>query len=174
MIKPQQTFYVFPDNGKVFFHVKVWRTKADFHRFLRRSRGYSKKNAETIIALCVEMGTYNSKTLAVGCCIGELNFYHYRFRMGIVAHECAHATLRYFDFRRRYDQSTGRNGVGEEAFCWVLGNLVSDIVWKHNHYRSRRVCSLPYWNHCPFPKAKVGMKKRRYAKRDRLLIDGIR
>jgi hypothetical protein len=63
-------------------------------------------------------------------CLGEIDLARTRCGVGVVAHECCHAALRFAD-RTGIDYRAGMR-PHEERVCWALGNMTRQIYLRLN------------------------------------------
>lgn len=152
--KPVRTFYIHPDGGWIHLRVFIWKTKNDMYVALPDKGPYVfaaiscggdryvevKRNGRTRYQFCGE--------------IGQLHFHEDQVRTGIITHECCHGAHTYFRYRKRFDpivildstRNYGRRSVKdtEEAFCWVMGNMVREFFCRLDKRRGKLTCS-PSW-----------------------------
>lgn len=150
--KPLRQFDIHPDGGWIHFSVFIWKTKTDMHAALSPQQ----PNYEAI-----SLGGHNYKLIGnrwrfTGR-IGQLHFYNDSVRTGIITHECCHAAHSYFRFRKRMcpivlpkQADRSKCSEREEAFCWIMGNLVREFTLCLHHKRKGLKCAPNWFKQVPF------------------------
>lgn len=139
------SFRVYPDNGFLYFTVTIFRSVKQMHA---QDNVSVNKNYCAICLGGYKIRLKRNLRVCVTGSMGQIWIPESRYRIGIITHECAHAAFRYLDRRFKQWKLTpktrfSKNGRGncsdrDEVYCWVLGNLVRQIVLNYNDHRSGR------------------------------------
>lgn len=120
----KRRFRVYPDNGVVYYEVRIFRNRKQF---------INATGDKEAIGLCRSFTNFKiSKDGSEQILprLGVLYFFDYETGIALISHECCHATLRYFHWRKenkhpvKYESAQHK----EEVFCRVLSNLVKQVV----------------------------------------------
>ena len=119
-----------PD-GEEYLNVRIYRTKRQMKRFLVRVGWRSDCEACCCGYKRQQFFKGRWRTLPD---LGTLVFHDSQFRVGVIAHECGHAALRWWERKsgrgtlRIDSQDDGMCTEEEESVLWVAGNLVAQVA----------------------------------------------
>lgn len=153
--RPLRRFYLYPDGGWIHFRVFIWKTQHDMFLALP-----DKGTNYEAISCGGERYVEVKKRWQFCGEIGQLHFHYDSARMGIITHECCHAAHAYFRFRRWFDpvivsderHNSSRKWVTdrEEAFCWIIGNLVREFIFRWQKMRGKAKAAPNWFNPVKF------------------------
>jgi hypothetical protein len=134
MPRRNRDFNLFPDGGFLFIRVRVHKNKRVMRYALRH------RHPGRCEAVCCGGDAYVKKDghYWFSGKFAEVHLHSDYFGIGVISHELCHATHEYFRSLRhhRLGHVISRKvdprmaSQQEEAFCWVLGNLVRQFCRK--------------------------------------------
>lgn len=130
----KRRFRVYPDNGVVYYEVRIYRSKA------KLQKAVSYPNAIGFTQAWINLKVPKKGKPILKPCIGRISLCDTKSGCAVIAHECAHAAFKYFEWRRqnRFRITYGRpedDDSEEETFCRVVGNLVKQILCHYWRYK---------------------------------------
>lgn len=118
-------FRLYPDCHWVYFQVVIY----DTHEAMNKATG----QPENVRGLCKGWLIGHVPSGKIKPKIGEIHLYSKQPGIGVSSHEICHAVHRYFWVRKELGLGYGKVGHRrdpalashkEEAFCWVLGEMI--------------------------------------------------